>query len=71
MFAPIYRSLARMGFGQGEADEMELWVIATVLDTDTQERPAGGLTAREINAARVAAARGDRPPPRPPGMQVG
>lgn len=70
MFAPIYRALGRMGIGQAEADEMEIWVIAELIGPIEGDSMSAVPSAREINAARVAAAKAGASPPQSPGIQV-
>ncbi len=70
-FAGIYKALGRMGIGQAEADEMELWVIGAVLgvdepdvENDVERGPHLAIT-QELLAERAKARAEGRPLPQP------
>ncbi len=67
----IYKHLGRLGIGQAQADEMELWVIGVVLgvgepetEDDVERGPHLAITP-ELLAERARARAEGRPLPQP------
>lgn len=64
-FGPVLHAMAKLGIPASVVDDMELWQLAAMLGVDIETDSAALPSDSDILAARVAAARGERPPPEP------